>query len=246
MDLLNRNGLRNLFKQGMMPQSTSFSALIDSTVNKIDDGISKSIENGLMLAPEGESRTVISIFQSIQDTEPKWKIDLNADETNFGLCFAEPGAPDAVRLFLQKGGNIGIGTIKPEYKLEINGLAGIKGRTGTFAKGKIAADGKWHDVLTGLNGCNGFELMARVGDKGKGRYAMMHAIALSTFGRSHNKIKKTQAYYGWFWNKMCIRWAGTTYDYKLQMRTRRNYGEGIQIAYNISSIWRDEEMGFPV
>lgn len=243
MELQNRQGLKELFEQGLMPQASSFDSLIDSMLNKIDDGISKTPDNGLMLAPEGNSRTVVSIFQSIQDKSPQWLLNLNADDTHFGLCFSEPDPSGGVRLFLQKGGNIGMGTIAPAYKLDVNGYVGMKGRVGTYAKGKIAADGKWHDLITGLDGCNGFDLVAQVGEKGKGRYALVHAIALSTFGRSHNKIKKTQAYYGWFWNKICLRWTGDTNNYKLQIRTWRKYGAGVNINYNVSSIWDDTVMG---
>lgn len=65
----------------------------------------------------------------------------------------------------------------------------------------------------------------------------MHAHALSTFGKSHHKIRKTQAHYGWFWNKIDIRFTGSTYNYKLQLRTRSNYGPGHMINYHITKLW---------
>jgi hypothetical protein len=229
-----------------MPQSSSFDALINSTVNRIDDGISKTDEDGLMLSPEGDSNTVISIFQSIQDDEAKWTVDLNASDKEEGLCFSEPGDGGGVRFFLQKGGNIGIATTKPAYLLDVNGTSATKSRVGTFAKGTVPANGKWQDVITGLNGCHGFELMARAGRPGQGRYALVQATALAAFGNSRSKIRKTQAYYGWFWNKICLRWTGTTFNYKLQMRTMINYGGDAKIAYHVTNIWSDEIMGIPV
>jgi hypothetical protein len=160
------------------------------------------------------------------------------------LSFIEPGPQGGVRLFLQEGGNVGIGTIEPAYKLEVNGLAGLKGRVGTFASGTIAANGKWQNVIVDLNGCHAFEIVARVGQPGKGRYALLFATAASTFGRSKNSITAMQAHYGWWWNKLKIRWTGSTFSYGLQLRSRRDYGKDVTIHYHITKLWGDEEMGF--
>ena len=56
-----RNTLKNYFKKGRLPSSVHFADLIDSMVNKIDDGFNKQPDTGLELAPEGEMETVLSI-----------------------------------------------------------------------------------------------------------------------------------------------------------------------------------------
>ena len=67
---LDRATLRGIFGEGMRPSANNFGSLIDSMVNKVDDRISKSPEDGLMLAPEGmESDRVISFFDDIQSGE---------------------------------------------------------------------------------------------------------------------------------------------------------------------------------
>ncbi|MFN8714048.1 MAG: hypothetical protein ACK5Z2_14465 [Bacteroidota bacterium] len=244
MNLKNRKTLKEYFKKGKMPAEASFESLIDSMVNRIDDGFSKDLEHGLLLSPEGSSKQLLSFFRSIEQKNPAWSIGLDPGDAQKGLSFSEPGPDGGVRLFLQQGGNIGIGTIEPMHLLHVNGLAGFNGRVGTFAAGTIPADGKWHDVLTDLNGCQAFEVTARAGSPGQGRYALLQANALSTFGRSKSSIHCQHAHYGWFWNKLCLRWKGTTYSYQLQLRTRRNYGKDRLIHFHISKLWGDEEMGF--
>jgi hypothetical protein len=244
MNLKNRETLKEFFRKGKMPAEGNFEALIDSMVNRIDDGFSKDMEHGLMLSPEGSSKSLISFFRSIEQKNPAWTITIDADDKHRGLSFLEPGQQGGIRLFLQEGGNIGIGTIEPNYKLEVNGLVGMKGRVGTFSSGTIPANGKWQNVIADLNGCHAFEIVARVGEPGKGRYALLYATAASTFGRSKSKITKMQAHYGWWWNKLRVRWTGSTFSYGLQLRSRRNYGKDIMIHYHITKLWGDEEMGF--
>ena len=118
----------------------------------------------------------------------------------------------------------------------------MNGRTGTYKTGEVPADRNWHTIVDNLKSSHGFEVMARVGDKGKGRHSLMHAIALSTYGKSRGKIRKTRAYYGWWWNRLSLRWSGDTYNYKLQLRSCRNYGEGINIRYNLMKLWDDDFM----
>ena len=50
----NRETLKNYFKNGARPSEENFGSLIDSMINKADDGISKNLTDGLLLAPEGE------------------------------------------------------------------------------------------------------------------------------------------------------------------------------------------------
>ena len=108
--------------------------------------------------------------------------------------------------------------------------------------GKYWATGVGHTIVDFLNECHAFEVMAKIGKKGRGLYAMTHAIALSTFalstfGKSHSNIRHTKAYYGSFRNRIELRWAGDTFNYSLQIRTQRNYGEGRMIQYYVTNLW---------
>ncbi len=246
---LNRQSLKSLFSDGKRPNASNFGSLIDSMLNKADDGISKNFKDGLTLSPEGKDITdkdatrVISFKEKIQDFLPKWGIEIVKDGAQ-GLGFVEPVSETKTetRLFFEKGGNIGVGTTKPQATFDVKGILGSDSRIGTYKLSTIPADGKWHDIITNLDGCSAFEIVAQVGKEKTGKYALLHAHALSTFGRSRNRIRKTQAHYGWWWNKLSLKWVGDTYNYRLQLRTRTDYGPGAKIKFYVTKLWDNEIM----
>ncbi|MFT5779470.1 MAG: hypothetical protein ACI837_002429 [Crocinitomicaceae bacterium] len=247
LKLLGRENLKGFFKDGERPHASNFDGLIDSVVNRLDDGFSKTREEGMILAPDPDpsySDKVISIFGRMNDDHPEWSISLDMENIGRGLKFVEVGPENKndTRLFLNNGGNVGIGTEEPRATLEVDGILGVKSRVGTHDIGAIPADGQWHTVLNGLNGSNGFELIAHVGKDRSGKHALLHATALSTFGKSKSKIRKTQAHYGFCWNRIKIKWTGETENYGIMMKTGSNYGAGQTIRYSISSLWNNDIM----
>jgi hypothetical protein len=243
---LNRKSLKSLFKDGERPNASNFESLIDSMINKADDGISINFTDGLTLTPEGKnalgqkSDRVLSFKENSLKNLPDWGIELD----DKGLSFIEPISEKETQthLFFQKGGNIGVGTITPQSSFEVNGILGTTSRVGTYKLDTIPADGNWYDIITNLDGYNAFEIVAQVGIKGSGKHALLHAHALSTYGRSRNRIRKTQAHYGWWWNKLSLRWTGSTHNYRLQMRSRTNYGASHKIKYYVTKLWDSEIM----
>ena len=241
---LNRGSLKSIFSNGSRPNGNNFGSLIDSMVNKVDDGISKNLKDGLILSPEGkEFNRLVSFYEKIQDDTPKWSMDF-VEQGSKGLGIVEPisDTESKTRLFFEKGGNIGVGTTQPKTTFEVNGTLGVSSRVGTHKLATIPADGAWHDILTKLDGCCAFEIMAQVGKEKTGKYALLHSHALSTFGKSRNKIKTTQAHYGWWWNKLALRWTGSTYNYSLQLKTRSNYGSDQEVKFHITKLWDNEIM----
>jgi hypothetical protein len=242
MALLNRQTLRNYFKKGNLPTEQQFSDLIDSSVNIVDDGISKEANYGLKLSPVGYTNKLISFFENLKSKNPSWYISLNNNDIP-GLSIQEN--ENTPRIVIKEGGNVGIGVTNPKYDLEIDGTVAAKCRIGTFSKGKVPGDGKWHDILHKLDKPCAFEIMARIdGIKGSGKYALIHATAINTFGGrlSFGKINKTSACYGSFFNKIQIRWYGELYNYSLQIKTTRHFGidetigEPISIYYRITDL----------
>ncbi|MEM7185350.1 MAG: hypothetical protein AAF466_01725 [Bacteroidota bacterium] len=257
----NRDTLKSYFKNGKRPSEENFESLIDSTINKLEDGISKEPKNGLVLAPEGENnRRTLSFVNKIGSEHPDWSISLVKGDPS-GLGIVKPTADDdddITKLFFSDNGHIGVHTNQPVTPLDVNGVLGTKSRMGTYRAGVLPADGQWRDVTEPLSGCKAFEVIAQAGgEAGEGKYALLHATALATHGQRINRIRRTQAFFGWFWwNRLAIRWkrekspsqesAGESpksnynYVYKLQLKTRSNYGKATYIKYHITTLWDNE------
>jgi hypothetical protein len=250
MALLTRNTLKNFFKSGSAPTEVNFADLIDSTMNKVDDGIGKNPEDGMIFAPQGKSRRVLSFFEHIKNKSPLFSISFGDDELSKGISFEDSKKKSC--LFLKDGTQVGIGTTRPQHTLDVQGVIGMKGRVGTFLQGEIPADRQWHTIIENLDDCQAFEVVAKAaGRKGRGKYAMIHAIAISTYGKSWNKIRKTSAHYGAFWHRIQLRWKSeSTHCYHLQMRTRSHFGVDehelpYMVNYHITNLWPSDNMSFP-
>lgn len=242
-----REELKQYFRNGRMPSENHFGYLIDSTINKQEDGFSKDEENGLQIAALGSSKRLLSFYKATDDLEPFFFVE--KDEYEYPALRLQPYLPapdgkeeqDANGFFFHTDGKLGIGKkCDPDFKVDIKGFAAMEGRTGSYKVGTVPADGKWHPILQELDNCHAYEVVARTGLKHAGRHAMMHAYAVSTFGSSRNKIRQTCAYYGFCWNKIKLRWKGRTHNYELQMRTNSNYGMGVDIHYRLTRLWADE------
>ncbi|WP_316815115.1 hypothetical protein [Pedobacter nyackensis] len=241
-----REDLKKFFRNGGIPTENHFSDLIDSMLNRHDDGFAKDNENGLILASSKISKKLITLYKSIDDVNPFFFIEKDEQEIT-GLKFSPADdLNDHLReknsFFFHVNGSLGVGKRShKDYSLDVNGFAATEGRVGTFAQGKVPANGQWHTIIDGLDNCQAFEVIARTGKKRSGKFAILHAYALSAFGKSRSKIRKTSAYYGFFWNKISIRWKSkSTHDYALQLRTNCNYGTPIAIDYKVTRLWDDE------
>lgn len=233
-----REQLKKYFRAGMLPTEIHFAILIDSMFNKVDDGINKDDEDGLMIFPAGDEEILLSFYDSLKDKKANFVL-VNAQGEAKGIILREKSSEHPT-IFFEKGGNVGIGTDRPSQKLEVAGLIAAQGRVGSFKKGQVPADGEWHDMLTNLTGSQGFEIVAHAGRKQKGKYSLLHATALSTFGRSKPKITKTCAHFGFWWNKIDCRWTGDTFNYRLQIRTGSNYGGDSKISFQVGKLWDDD------
>ena len=243
--ICNRNDLKKLFRNGEIPTENHFHSLIDSTINKHDDGFLKDEDDGIVISSSNDTGRFISFFKSIDDLDSFFLVERDGQQPE-SLTFRSQQDSnknkDSNTFFFHNTGSLGLGKRSDnKYKLDVKGFAGFEGRVGTYRRGTVPANGKWQTIIDNLDNCQAFEVVARTGLKGKGRFALLHAIALSTFGHSRNSIRKTSAHYGFFWNKLRIRWKSNhTHDYALQIKTIRNYGEEVNIYYTIGKLWDDE------
>jgi hypothetical protein len=261
----NRKTLAEYFSAGRMPTQEAFGDLIDSVVNIVDDGFDKSATDGIKVAQLDNNSKLISFYDEITVNRPLWSMgfsqsgyaaasgkDLSftytgTNTTGFTLSYAP--LPDPGDNGEEKGKvKVGINNPAPRCELDVKGVIASDGRIGRPGHpARLArADGKWHPVITGLDGCQAFEIMAGVGKKRSGRYALLHAFALSTFNSSNSKITYHQAHYSSRCDQIDLRWTGDTHNYALEMRTRCDFeesrGERIYIRYYVTQLWFDTFM----
>ena len=251
----NRITLKHFFRRGGLPTENQFRDLIDSTLNMVDEGFDKSPENGLEISPLGDKPSLLSFFKSQDVGDPSWTIGY--DENKEKLFIQGPEAPPSISLAPDH--HVGINKASPEHALDVAGVVASHGRIGTYAEGRVPADGKWHVIADKLSGCNAFEVVAGTGKKRTGHYALMHAFAMNTFhprGWFFNflnlkrRITYHQAYYRSLRSKLKLRWRPVSDqsqwrpygNYRLELRANRDYGPDIYIRYQVSRLWFDDFM----
>lgn len=218
-----RDTLKNFFKKGTLPSEQSFSDLIDSTLNMVDEGFKKTPEKGFEISLVGDNNRLISFFESFESStsgDAVWMVAY--DKNTKRLQIKKPGSEtDAVAaMTFSDSGNIGIKKESPIHALDVAGVIGSEGRIGSNAiigeksptdsndnpQKTVPADGEFHEITGILSGCHAFEIMAGVGGKPKeGKYALINALAMNTFNPHvawwqrlfdrRKRIKYHQSYY---------------------------------------------------
>jgi hypothetical protein len=250
-----RKDLKQFFRNGQIPTENHFGFLIDSSINKQDDGLYKDDLDGLVLSPSEDSKRLLSFKKNINDEYSFFRFEKDEDLQSpiLRLSSITPGSgekdgnQDEKAFFFHENGNLSVGSKSDKgHKVHVKGFIGMEGRAGTFegksADGKAPANARWHPIVEGLDNCQAFEIVARTGKIKSGKFAIIHAYALSAFGNSRSKIKITSAHYGsfWGWSKIKLRWKSYgTHNYALEIKTNSNYGEGIDIFYKITRLWDD-------
>ncbi len=240
----------NYFKNGQIPTQKHYEDLIHSMIHKTEDGFFKDKENGFRIYSDDKYNKLVSFYQDSDATDPFFIIskDKSSPDSIKMQSFEQSQAKDVDDngVFFHTNGNVGFGKkCEDGYKLDVDGFVAMQGRIGTYLtsntdadlSASVKADGKWHTIIDGLQNANAFEIIARTGKKGTGKLAIMHAIAMSVAGKKGGKIHKRNAYFGWFWNKISLRWVGDHKGYSLQIRTNSFYGDDIKIFFTVTQLW---------
>jgi len=241
------------FRNGLIPTQKHYEDLINSMLHKEDDGFSKDDENGFKIYSDNEFNRLVSFYKDSDATDPFFRISkdkaipdcLKMQPYDPSLSVTDNDNNDTTAVFFHTSGKLGVGKkCEDTYKVEVDGFIGMTGRLGTYQcdtikKETILADGKWHTIVPNLKNAQAFEIIARTGKKGTGKLAIMHAVALSVAGPKGGRIRRTNGYYGFFWNKIKLRWIGSYKDYSLQIKTNSNYGDDVLIHYTLTRLWDD-------
>ena len=257
----NRETLARYFGKGALPSEDQFRDLIDSALIKEDDGFNKSALNGWEIRLIGDHDRLISFLRDNAVKQAAWSISY--DKITDRLLFVKPESADEVRsiVVFDPSGRVGVNTREPRCELDVCGVIAADGRIGgnpyREQQKTVPADGAWHPVTDELDGCHAFEIMAGVGKKDSGMYALMQAVAINAYNpkglffnflRRKNRIRYNQAFYLARGHKIQLRWENRdNKKYLLSMRTSCDYGQNslckpIQIRYYITRLWFDSHM----
>lgn len=249
----NRRTLKRYFQKGALPTEDQFGDLIDSALNTIDEGFDKSPENGFEISLIGDHHRLISFFRGGAAKDAVWSIDYDKEQDRLFIRRPKSGEDKSPAMTFDRNGRVGVNKEDPACTLDVGGVIAAEGRIGSNPDNQktVAADGKWHNITGALRGCHAIEVVAGVGSKGTGNYALMHALALNAFNprgwlfnflNLKKRIKYHQAYYLSRGNRIKLRWLTEGEHYYLQMRTVCGYGDAVRIRFYLTSLWFDEDM----
>jgi hypothetical protein len=271
MTIRTRETLKKFFKEGQRPSEDHFADLVDSMLNMSDEGFRKTVENGQELStPEGRD-ALLSFFRSQNQDAARWSVGFSrvsdqlliqqgpAGRGGESAPDTDPGAASAPLLCLDPSQRIGVGEASPKAELDVAGSVRSRGRLGSFPlnPAPALADGKWHNLTGELAGCQAFEVMAGVSQRGSGRVALMHAVALNAYNPSYGflnflnrkrGIRCTHAYYSRRVDRLQLRWQGSSgknAGYRLQIRTGCVYGKAVEIQAQLTQLWNNPHLDAP-
>ncbi|MBB1487168.1 hypothetical protein [Oceanospirillum sediminis] len=281
----NRSTLKNYFRRGAMPSAEHFADLVDSSLNTLEEGFDKTPEQGFKISSLEENASLMSFYRDSDPDARLWsasyhnEIDSLLFNRHLPATLSRDGAQDSPAtdqpllsnaekergrtvLALTQQGRIGVGTAQPEQTLDVAGVMRSHGREGTQQgqQAGVPADGHWHTISPRLEGCQALEVVAGVGIRRSGRYALIRAVAMNTcapdgfffnFLKRKNRIKAQHAYYRSSADKLKLRWVRDLNDpnqsdtyrpYYLQIRSNTRYDAGTVIRYHITRLWHDDYM----
>lgn len=269
-----RETLRQYFRAGQLPTEAHFGDLVDSMLNMKDEGFRKSPQAGLEISAAAGQDVLESWYRDADPTHALWQLRFGAagdrlqfDRSGTGpagalppvlsLDMAQRPATDGQPERLEP--RVGVGTATPAHTLDVAGVLAAQGRRGSLplASPSLRADGRPQALLTGLTGCQAFELVAGVGGgRGSGRFALLHAVVLNAYHPrrpwwrrlwpGQPGIRITSAHYGRRCDRLLLDWTGDKHgkdaEYGLAIRSGCDYGDGVMIQVGITRLWFDPLM----
>lgn len=125
-----RSALKTYFAKNAIPTEAQFAQLIESGINQRDDGLYKNAGDALAIEAAGDDTSLkraANFYLSFADADPAWSVALKARATPGNAATARLGwsvldaAGNACLTIDAATANVGIGTVEPKDKLEVNG-----------------------------------------------------------------------------------------------------------------------------
>lgn len=239
-----REKLKEYFRNGSRPTETHFSDLIDSAVNRLDDGFNRSTKDGLKLTQKDPDGAAITLNENDKSS---WKFSISKKNLIIAQTITDIDSNES-EVERESKGALVINAPQTIVNNEII-IEGIRKGIDVkkMVKGPIKADGNWHTITNLGYGVHAMEIVASItGQPGSGGYAVLLAWASQAFG-SKRKIKTVGSHFGFWGHKIKLRWkkdpnAGNLEKYQLQIRTKNKYKEeGLEISCQIMFLHKYEK-----
>jgi hypothetical protein len=255
-----RTELKNIFSKGKIPEERDFHDLIESMVNLSDERLAGNPGGGIILF-NGPESNLLQFYDSPEAKAPTWyfrrKNPLGHEGLDIGESIWHEGERQLLprsRFFIRHAGGVGINTAQPHHALDVNGDVAMQNRVGTYATGTMPADGQWRNILpadkrSGPKNYFALEVVAHtLSNSGSSHHAVTHAVCIGAypkgtrglkrlFGINNTKgIRVTAYYYSKRGHRIQLRWAGTSVEPRLEMRSRRRL-KGVEVMFQVTSLF---------
>jgi hypothetical protein len=144
MAIKNRDALKSYFVKNAIPTEGNFADLIDSQLNQAPDGdgvFKPAGEPFSVVAAPGDQKRVLRLYSLPSAANPDWMISLNpAQDPANAAATSKPGfgitdGAGKLRLFIDPGGQVGVGTNSPQFALDVVG--GVRASSGLVVGGSV-------------------------------------------------------------------------------------------------------------
>lgn len=158
IDKTGRDTLKGYFAKNAVPTASNFEDLIGAALNQRDDGIAKQPGEPLSVQADGDDtsqKKLLNFYRNFNDAQPAWTVSLSprADPRNPATGRNGLGISDGAgvpRLFIdQTTGNLGVGTVTPEVRLDVTGVTRVVADFNSFKDPKSALSNGGALVLRG-------------------------------------------------------------------------------------------------
>mgnify|MGYP003623561117 CR=1 FL=1 len=238
----NRKALKDYFKADRYPTEEQFAHLIDSSLNMEEDGVIRTLRDGVALYPPQKGGSLLGIYPQRPDQadggypieQPCWMLKIGKKKEL--ILIDEEGN----EVFTLSQGTDRPDAAKEQPPFDAENKSAAKPPKTTTEVLTIEADGNWHElpVEAALNkeedGCRMYRIFGVYKRGGKKCYTMVEALAGHCNWRKL-QLQSPQKLLGHWRGPIKLRWKMREGGLYLQMRGKRR--EKGLVQYQIITVW---------